>query len=525
MLNRIHLLRFAFGLAYLSLGIGFLMALFSHWAYDDPFITYRYATNLASGLGFVYNPGEHVLSTTTPLFTILLMSLSFIWPAIPSLANVIGVISLLTGALFLRDLANSWKVPLVGWVGLLLYPTFPLLVMTIGSETPLYLALCLGAFAFYARGSYRLTAVLAALAFLTRPDGVLVAVVLGVDYLVRFIYIRTRHADAANENESKKTSQFDACSAESSQPGALQVPWGAVMIFLSLSIPWFIYAWMNFGSPFPATMAARQFQGSMAISERFAPGLLTIVRQYSTHWHYWLQLILSIGGLAYLALRAPRWVLLISWTAIYFLGYSMLGVSRYFWYYASLMPGFVVLVGLGFEGLSRLAGLKLNLEDGVYQKGNYRNLRGWMAPLTIGVLSALFIAQIVHLDQIHASPDARYPVYREVGEWLRANTESEAKVATLEVGIIGYYSHRHMIDFAGLIQPEVAAQLSVHTNYEDAALWALQTYQPEYIVLHDEVFPRIEQTYVEDRCTLAQRYLGANYSYARNISIYACNIN
>jgi hypothetical protein len=525
MINRIRLLRYAFGVAYLSLGMGFLMAMFSHWAYDDPFITYRYATNLASGFGFVYNPGEHVLSTTTPLFTILLMSLSFVWPSIPSLANVIGVISLLTGALFLWDLANSWNVPMVGWVGLLLYPTFPLLVMTIGSETPLYLALCLGAFAFYARGSYRLTAVLAALALLTRPDGVLLAVVLGVDYLVRFIYIRPRQVAAAYLNQSQDTSQFDACSAELSQPCARRVPWGAVMIFLSLSIPWFVYAWMNFGSPFPATMAARQFQGSMAISERFAPGLLTIARQYSTRWHYWLQLILSTAGLVYLALRAPRWVLLISWTAIYFLGYSMLGVSRYFWYYAPLVPGFVVLVGLGFEGLSRLAGLKLNLEEGEYLKRNYRNLRGWMALLTIGVLSALFIAQIVHLDQIQASPDARYPVYREVGEWLRANTDPGTKVATLEVGIIGYYSHKHMIDFAGLIQPQVAPQLSVHTDYEDAALWALQAYQPEYIVLHDGVFPRVEQTYVEDRCTLAQRYIGANYAYARNISIYACNIN
>src|SRR5688500_20409515 len=39
---------------------------------DDPYITYRYATNLASGKGFVFNEGEHVQSTTTPLFTLML---------------------------------------------------------------------------------------------------------------------------------------------------------------------------------------------------------------------------------------------------------------------------------------------------------------------------------------------------------------------------------------------------------------------------------------------------------------------
>ena len=63
----------------------------------------------------------------------------------------------------------------VGWAGLLLYPTFPLLLGTLGSETPLYLAFCLSAFAFYARKKYSLTAICVALAVLTRPDGILVA--------------------------------------------------------------------------------------------------------------------------------------------------------------------------------------------------------------------------------------------------------------------------------------------------------------------------------------------------------------
>ena len=39
---------------------------------DDAFITYRYAENLAGGLGFVYNAGERVYGTTTPLLTLVL---------------------------------------------------------------------------------------------------------------------------------------------------------------------------------------------------------------------------------------------------------------------------------------------------------------------------------------------------------------------------------------------------------------------------------------------------------------------
>src|SRR4030081_2329551 len=41
-------------------------------AIDDAYITFRYARNLAEGLGLVYNPGEWVLGTTAPLWAVLL---------------------------------------------------------------------------------------------------------------------------------------------------------------------------------------------------------------------------------------------------------------------------------------------------------------------------------------------------------------------------------------------------------------------------------------------------------------------
>ena len=43
---------------------------------DDAFITFRYARNLLAGQGFVYNAGQRVLGTTTPLYTLLLAGLA-----------------------------------------------------------------------------------------------------------------------------------------------------------------------------------------------------------------------------------------------------------------------------------------------------------------------------------------------------------------------------------------------------------------------------------------------------------------
>ena len=45
---------------------------FSERGSDDLFITYRYGDNLHKVVGFVYNPGERVLSTTTPMLVLIL---------------------------------------------------------------------------------------------------------------------------------------------------------------------------------------------------------------------------------------------------------------------------------------------------------------------------------------------------------------------------------------------------------------------------------------------------------------------
>ncbi|TET83600.1 MAG: hypothetical protein E3J37_05110, partial [Anaerolineales bacterium] len=42
---------------------------------DDAYITFRYAQNLLAGNGLVYNPGEAVLGTTTPIYALLMAGL------------------------------------------------------------------------------------------------------------------------------------------------------------------------------------------------------------------------------------------------------------------------------------------------------------------------------------------------------------------------------------------------------------------------------------------------------------------
>jgi arabinofuranosyltransferase len=418
-----------------------------------------------------------------------------VWSNLPRLANLIGALSLAAGGLLLWLLADTWKAPWAGWAGLLLYPLFPLAITPLGSETPLYIALCMGAFLAYARKHYRFAAVCVALAALTRPDGLLVGVVLAGDFAIRYF----RH------------------------PSKPPIPWSAILLFLGLFLPWFIFAWAYFGTPVPATLAAKQQQGAMAVSQRFARGFLTILSNYRS-WRYLLEAVLILPGLVFVFWRARQWLLFLAWPVLYFAAYSILGVSRYFWYYTPLVPGFIILAGLGLQAIAGLQ-LRFPLRRNNQTPEPTRPLLVFHIPaaqtISIIILTALFIAQASGLPRLR-QPAANYAIYRAAGEWLAAHTPAGAVIGTLEVGILGYYAHRPMVDFAGLIQLDVAAQLAGGDNYQHAALWAVKQYQPQYLALFSGDFPRLEQGYVAGRCLLEETFTGQQYRFDKDLDIYRC---
>jgi hypothetical protein len=455
---------------------GLLYLSFSGWAYDDPFITYRYAENLASGIGFVYNPGERILSTTTPLFTLLLAGFKPLAPSPHQLAVLVGAGSIAAGTLCLWDLSRTWKTPVAGWAALALYPTSSLLASTLSSETPLYLALCLGAFAAYARRSFLPAALLAALATLTRPDSLVLAAILLAHYIA-----------SERRLPSSKT---------------------AAAFVLPL-LAWAIFAWTYFGSPIPATLDAKQGQALLQSSRGFLDGFGSILLGFSERPWFALPAALAVAGLVRLFHRR-QWLLFLAWPAAYFAAFTLLEVTSYFWYYAPLLPGLVILIGLGLDGLTAWLGDRRLLGPSA----------GVLAAMALIVLAGAF--QLADLAEMRASPDSRLPVYRAAGEWLRQNVPGNSLVGALEVGIIGYYARNPMLDFSGLIQPEVSAVFSPDSTYEDSALWAVETYRPESLVLQKGLMPRLEARLAEHLCRIDLLLPGARYGYEHDLAIYSC---
>ncbi|MFN2225770.1 MAG: hypothetical protein ACK2UY_05675 [Anaerolineae bacterium] len=421
-----------------------LILLMRDWGFDDPYITFRYARNLSEGQGFVYNVGQRTLSTTAPLYALLLALLGRVWHDLPALSNVLSAAALVSSAAFLLLLSESRGRRVPGMIAALLLSLSPYLVWTFGAETCFSVMLILGGFYAYERSRYALAGGLLAMATMARPDGVLAAAAVALVHLAR----------------------------------RRPIPWRAAILSVALTGVWFLGLWLYFGSPLPVTLMVKQQQGQMTISTQFWGGLMALIREYGRDPIYWLHGALALLGLGQVVTRARHWLPLLIWTAFYIAGYTLLGVSKYFWYYAPLLPAFVVLVAEGAAALLRAVGrIRLPRPAAIGLAGLL--VITLLAPLVAGVLAG------------HWSTDPRLETYREIGQWLEAYTPPGASVGLLEVGIVGYYAQRPVVDFAGLIQPEVARRFTPSTTYQESATWTIQDYEPDYVLLHQGLFAGI----------------------------------
>ena len=67
--------------------------------------------------------------------------------------------------------------------------------------------------------------------------------------------------------------------------------------------------------------------------------------------------------------------------------------------------------------------------------------------------------------------------YASVGEWLRDNTDKQSTVAAVEIGEIGWFSERDVVDYLGLLDSDANDAVA-----RGDFLWWASHYQPDYWV-------------------------------------------
>ena len=91
-MDRLPAKKFLFFILVICLGVASFL-IFPPYSMDDSYITYRYAYNLYQHNQFVFNLGERILGTTSPLYTLILTAAQIFTENIPKMSNLISCIS------------------------------------------------------------------------------------------------------------------------------------------------------------------------------------------------------------------------------------------------------------------------------------------------------------------------------------------------------------------------------------------------------------------------------------------------
>jgi len=427
-----------------------LLVYLSNYTADDAFITFRYAENIASGKGFVYNEGERVLGTSTPLYTLLLALLAKLGLPIVLLARIINIgADCLTGVLLFL-LLRQFKLGVATFAALF-YVLFPRVIVwsVSGMETSLYVLLLVTSLYFYCKENFNLTFLFLGLTFLTRVDGI----ILGLAILIHFVL------------QYKK------------------FPTKIILGSLGVILPWLIFSFIYFGSPIPNSVPGKKALYSASVWE---------TPKWRIFWEFlflktqigWPLLGLSLAGAYQVLTKAKSYAIIVLWTLLYFFFFFFAETKIHMWYYVPFYLGYLILVALGldfvFEKANEIWRRWLEFSQNRIRVFNSIKILG------VGLLSVIMIfAGLIYFQQIHrtykfvaAEQVGLEGIHKEMGLWLLENTEPGDTVCAEDIGYLGYYSGRYILDQDGLISPQ-----AIPFNKNKNRLGLLKKYKPAYFLI------------------------------------------
>jgi hypothetical protein len=293
-----------------------------------------------------------------------------------------------------------------------------------GMETHLYISFLFLGFYFAAKESWLAAFFIAALAVLLRVDGIALPGALLVTYLIRYS----------------------------------RLPAMGIAVFVIVILPWMIFATIYFGSPLPNSAAAKWALSGETLSAPFQ-----ILFRGFLHVHTFgiPILILAILGTVSIWREHREWVPLIVWTWGYAFSYTAAAGPMHPWYYAPFNAGYLAI---SFFGLVWLAKRYPLFSKPAIQAG-----------ISISAIIIVLLLSYYRSREIQAIQAGSNTLNRMVGEWVRKNSPRNSTLAIKDIGYIGYYSQRKIMDLAGLVSPEC-----IPYRAKGDFLTPIRKFRPEY---------------------------------------------
>ncbi len=402
---------------------------------DDAFITFRYVENIANGLGFVYNAGQHVLGTSSPLYTLLLTIPALLGLDVPNASIAISIIASGITAILIYRLTLLYGFKRFAWMPVVFYILWPRSVVaeTCGMETSLFTLLAIGSFYAYRVRRPQLTLLLAAFAAICRPEGMLIGIVVLPGLIQEWKWGLSRYLIL---------------------PALILAAWGG----FSLSY---------FGTIIPNSIPAKLALYGQIDGDGFFARLEVLLALYSPFG--WLAALLAAAGIAVAVkddcLPRPE----TSWLALMLAFFMLSGTHIFFWYFVPVYPVFLFLVFVSVR--------KIVESIAVLRTPSY------LAGLVTGIATTavLTFALALSADSYALEQNWMEHLHKNVGLYLAEHVSAGEVVAAEDIGYMGYYSRSTILDRDGLVSPE-----AIPYNRSGDYLQLIRDLRPDWVVANSK---------------------------------------
>lgn len=409
---------------------------------DQVFVHLQHARNLSEGRGLVFNPGDRVYATSSPLWVALIADAMFLGADGLQAARLLSALATLASiGFFFQLVRRTVRSPAVRALATVAWATHPWLIewSFSGREAPLAVALVLAGFVAFTEGETWgsrpvRTGALWALAALTRPEAVLLLVLWGVLAIV----------DAHNRS------------------GVRRMLFGAAAAGLVYG-GWLLFARVYYGTFWPQLLSARHLLAPSP-GDR-VPNLLNQV-----------QLLIASDLLSMLVLIAA--VLFGAGTWWTHRSKSPLYQAALPWLWIVLLP--TLYVSRGVIAGSRHIVLIAPVLDWLAWRAA---AAWWLGPDPSAartrralVLSGLFAVGILARHGWTYAHDVKPRVLESSvkfertlvhwGTWFAEHAPAGSVIAAPDVGAIAYYSQLPVVDTSGRVTPDGAGR-----SHDELVAW------------------------------------------------------
>ena len=448
---------------------------------DDTWIHFQLARNLSLGQGMVFNPGEPVSASSAPLWTLAIAGLHFISTDPVVGVKIFGSVLLWLTGMFTWGIARTtglgrWWSVLCG-MSVVVTPRLVWGALS-GMEICLYTALATGGvwvhLATWNRRQLSLwVAILFALAALARPECLLLFP------LALWDRARVISRDILNH-----------------------VKW-PIILYCCLLAPWIVFNLWVSGKPLPSTYYAKVGDyGALgaAMNLDFSQLAKTLLYYPLIQCQELIRLAAqdnlllacaALLGLATMVSNRDRGRMSLFIPLVLVLFPVIRGIIAPFKgplfqhgrYVAHMVPLLVVVGALGLQRALEFVHSSAPVRKGLLEA---RSAIVW--GLTIAV-SAVGVSQYGKLYALNVAEIEEMHI--DMARWVAANTPPESVIASHDVGALGYFSGRKVLDTVGLVTPGVIEYLRPGVPADDGVRQYLQMAKPDYVIMMPSWYPRL----------------------------------